>query len=91
MRYRSLDDLPDVLTIHEAADFMRVSAGVAYEMARRYRATNGLRHSWIAAGLSRPARCEPGITCKGPFSAWQSSRCRRIVSMRSKTAAGGWT
>jgi hypothetical protein len=42
VQYRSLDDLPDVLTIHEAADFMRVSAGVAYEMARRYRATNGL-------------------------------------------------
>ena len=41
MRHRSLDELPDVLTIHEAADFMRVSAGVVYEMARRYRATNG--------------------------------------------------
>ena len=41
MRYRVLDDLPDVLTIHEAAEFMRVSPGVAYEMARRYRATNG--------------------------------------------------
>ena len=41
MRYRGLDDLPDVLTIHEAAEFMRVSPGVAYEMARRYRATNG--------------------------------------------------
>jgi hypothetical protein len=41
VRYRGLDDLPDVLTIHEAAEFMRVSPGVAYEMARRYRATNG--------------------------------------------------
>jgi hypothetical protein len=41
VRYRSLDDLPDVLTIHEAAEFMRVSPGVAYEMARRYRATKG--------------------------------------------------
>jgi hypothetical protein len=41
VRYRTLDDLPDVLTIHEAADYMRVSIGVAYEMARRYRATNG--------------------------------------------------
>lgn len=39
--HRSLDDLPDVLTIHEAAEFMRVSSGVAYDMARLYRATNG--------------------------------------------------
>ena len=41
VRYSRFDDLPDVLTIHEAADFMRVSPGVAYELARRYRATNG--------------------------------------------------
>jgi hypothetical protein len=41
VHYRGLDELPDVLTIHEAADFMRVSVGVVYEMARRFRATNG--------------------------------------------------
>jgi hypothetical protein len=41
VHYRRFDELPDVLTIHEAAEFMRVSPGVAYEMARRYRATNG--------------------------------------------------
>jgi len=41
MRYRTLDELPDVLTIHEAADFMRVSPGVVYDMVRRFRATNG--------------------------------------------------
>jgi hypothetical protein len=41
MRNRTFDELPDVLTIHEAAEFMRVSAGVAYEIARRYRATKG--------------------------------------------------
>jgi hypothetical protein len=41
VHYRTFDELPDVLTIHEAADFMRVSPGVAYEMARRYRATKG--------------------------------------------------
>ena len=45
MLYRSLDDLPDVLTIHEAADFMRVSPGVAYEMARRYRSDQRARGS----------------------------------------------
>jgi hypothetical protein len=41
VRYRTLDELPDVLTIQEAADFMRVSPGVVYDMAHRYRATNG--------------------------------------------------
>jgi hypothetical protein len=41
MDYQSLDDLPDVLTIPEAARFMRVSSAVAYGMARRYRRTCG--------------------------------------------------
>jgi hypothetical protein len=41
MNQKSLDELPDVLTIQEAAEFIRVSPGVAYQMARRYRATNG--------------------------------------------------
>jgi hypothetical protein len=41
MYQHSLDELPDVLTIPEAAKFMRVSPGVAYGMARRYRATKG--------------------------------------------------
>ena len=41
MNQQSLDELPDVLTIPEAARFMRVSPGVAYGMARRYRSTNG--------------------------------------------------
>ncbi len=41
MNQQSLDELPDVLTIPEAARYMRVSSGVAYGMARRYRRTNG--------------------------------------------------
>jgi hypothetical protein len=41
MAQRSFDDLPDVLTIREAAEFMRISPGVAYAMARRYRGTGG--------------------------------------------------
>ena len=41
MNQQPLDELPDVLTIPEAARFMRVSDGVAYSMARRYRSTNG--------------------------------------------------
>jgi hypothetical protein len=41
MTQRSFDELPDVLTIREAAEFLRISPGVAYAMARRYRATGG--------------------------------------------------
>ncbi len=37
----TLEELPDVLTIPEAARFLRVSSGVAYGLARRYRRTNG--------------------------------------------------
>ena len=38
---QSLEDLPDILTIHEVADFMRVSPAVAYALARQYRRSNG--------------------------------------------------
>ena len=41
MQHPTLDELPDILTIHEVADFMRISPAVAYEMARRYKATRG--------------------------------------------------
>ena len=41
MTQQSFDELPDVFTVREAAAFMRVSPGVAYEMARRFRATRG--------------------------------------------------
>lgn len=37
----SLADLPDVLTVEEAAAVLRVGRGVAYAMAQRWRATNG--------------------------------------------------
>ncbi len=36
MNQQLLDELPDVLTIPEAARFLRVSTGVAYGIARRY-------------------------------------------------------
>ena len=42
MKHATLDELPDILTIREVADFMRISPAVAYEMARQYRATGGL-------------------------------------------------
>lgn len=37
----SLDDLPDFLTIEEAARILRIGRGQAYELARRWRATGG--------------------------------------------------
>jgi hypothetical protein len=37
----SLDDLPDFLTIEEAAKVLRIGRGQAYELARVWRATNG--------------------------------------------------
>ena len=41
MQHPTFDELPDILTIREVADFMRISPAVAYEMARRYKATRG--------------------------------------------------
>lgn len=37
----SLDDLPDFLTIEEAARVLRIGRGQAYELARLGRVTNG--------------------------------------------------
>jgi Helix-turn-helix domain len=37
----SLSDLPDVLTIEEAAAVLRIGRGAAYELARQYLWTGG--------------------------------------------------
>ena len=37
----SIDDLPDFLTIEEAARILRIGRGQAYELARLWRATDG--------------------------------------------------
>ncbi|MBI2169873.1 MAG: helix-turn-helix domain-containing protein [Actinobacteria bacterium] len=36
-----LGELPPVLTVEEAAKVLRIGRGAAYELARRYRATEG--------------------------------------------------
>lgn len=41
MRGQSLEDLPPVLTVEEAAAVLRIGRGAAYELARRYRETGG--------------------------------------------------
>lgn len=37
----SLDELPEVLTVEEAAAVLRIGRGAAYELARRWRESNG--------------------------------------------------
>ncbi len=37
----SLEDLPEVLTVEEAANVLRIGRGAAYELARRWRVTGG--------------------------------------------------
>ena len=37
----SLDELPEVLTVEEAAAVLRIGRGAAYELARQWRKTNG--------------------------------------------------
>jgi excisionase family DNA binding protein len=37
----SLDELPEVLTIEEAAKVLRIGRGAAYALARQYLATDG--------------------------------------------------
>ncbi|MGH8985775.1 MAG: helix-turn-helix domain-containing protein [Acidimicrobiia bacterium] len=37
----SLEDLPEVLTVAEAAAVLRIGRGAAYELARQWRETDG--------------------------------------------------
>jgi excisionase family DNA binding protein len=51
----SLDELPDVLTVEEAAGILRVSRGAAYELARQWRESGG-RHGLPVVTLGRSLR-----------------------------------
>lgn len=51
----SLDDLPEVLTVEEAARVLRISRGAAYELARQWRESGG-RHGLPVVTLGRSLR-----------------------------------
>lgn len=50
---RTLDQYPELLTVEEAAEYLRVSRALGYQLARQYRSTGG------AAGLpvTQVGRC----------------------------------
>jgi excisionase family DNA binding protein len=50
-----LDELPEVLTVEEAAEILRIGRGTAYELARQWRETNG-RHGLPVVVLGRSLR-----------------------------------
>ena len=52
---QSLDDLPEVLTVEEAAAVLRIGRGAAYELARQWRETNG-REGLPVVALGRTLR-----------------------------------
>jgi excisionase family DNA binding protein len=51
----SLDELPDVLTVEEAARVLRIGRGAAYELARQWRESGG-RHGLPVVTLGRSLR-----------------------------------
>jgi hypothetical protein len=51
----TLDELPDVLTVAEAARLLRISRGAAYELARQWRESGGL-HGLPVVVLGRTLR-----------------------------------
>ena len=38
---RALSEYPDLLTVEEAADYLRISRALGYQLARQYRITDG--------------------------------------------------
>jgi excisionase family DNA binding protein len=51
----ALDELPEVLTVEEAATVLRISRGAAYELARKWRESGG-RHGLPVVTLGRSLR-----------------------------------
>jgi excisionase family DNA binding protein len=51
----ALDELPEVLTVEEAAAILRIGRGAAYELARQWRESGG-RHGLPVVTLGRSLR-----------------------------------
>jgi excisionase family DNA binding protein len=51
----ALNELPEVLTVEEAASVLRISRGAAYELARQWRESGG-RHGLPVVTLGRSLR-----------------------------------
>jgi excisionase family DNA binding protein len=51
----ALDELPEVLTVEEAAAVLRIGRGAAYELARQWRESGG-RHGLPVVTLGRSLR-----------------------------------
>lgn len=66
----ALDDLPEVLTVEEAAAVLRIGRGAAYELARRWRETDG-RHGLPVVVLGRSLRV-PRAALRQLLDAWWS-------------------
>jgi excisionase family DNA binding protein len=54
-RRPALDQLPEVLTVEEAAAVLRIGRGAAYELARQWRESGG-RHGLPVVTLGRSLR-----------------------------------
>jgi excisionase family DNA binding protein len=54
-RRPALDELPEVLTVEEAAAVLRIGRGAAYELARQWRESGG-RHGLPVVTLGRSLR-----------------------------------
>ena len=52
---QTLEELPPVMTVEEAAAVLRIGRGPAYELARRYRETSG-REGLPVVALGRSLR-----------------------------------
>ena len=52
---QGFDELPEVLTVEEAAAFLRIGRGAAYELARQWRVTDG-REGLPVVSLGRSLR-----------------------------------
>ena len=81
-----LDDLPEVLTVEEAARLLRVGRTLGYQLARRY-VTSGGREGLPVVAVGRNLRVpkvlrlrthRPRQPVQSPYGAWRSLVARLL-------------